>query len=541
VVVSRWRIGVLVALVVPLVLAGGTATAWAIDTHGDRSVRRGVELAGHDVGGSTRSALDRQLDRMSATFAKVPVTVNGGDLKLDTTAADLGLGVDRDATVAAVMAAGRHDAGPLGPFRWMKAVLVGRPVQVHLTLDRAKAVERLESLEGDHRSPAVEPSLHVADGQVRVVPGRPGGGLDIDAALAQLPTAVEDLDRPIIVATDRHEIEPQVSDAAVRKLADRANAVTKGTVDLKVGEQTQSIDGAALRPGFGMSIVEGRPTLTLDPDLVARLVAATSKTAFNPTGVRFTLVGGRMVPLPGHDAVVCCGDDAPRQIVEGLLAGKTTIEVPTKTVTAAQGVQLAAQLGVKEVVGEFTTHHAAGQPRVKNIHRMADLVRGALIAPGQTFSVNDFVGRRTTEKGFVNAPVIDEGKFSTDIGGGVSQFATTLFNAAFFAGLDIPEHKAHSIYISRYPFGREATLAYPSVDLKIHNNTPYGVVIWPTYTGSSLTVQLWSTRFAAGSQTGANKTSGCGRVTVERTRLFVDGHTDKQTYNANYNCHPPKE
>jgi vancomycin resistance protein YoaR len=541
VVVSRWRIGVLVALVVPLVVAGGTTTAWAIDTHGDHSVRRGVELAGHDVGGSNRPELDRQLDHMVAQFAKVPVTVNGGDLKLDTTAQALGLHVDRAATAAAVMAAGRHDAGPLGPFRWMKAVLVGRPVQAHLTLDRATAVRKLEALEGDHLSPAVEPSLHVVDGEVRVVPGRPGGGLDLDAALAKLPTAVEDLSRPIIVATDRHDIEPQISDAAVRKLADRANAVTKAKVDLKVGDQTQSIDGGALRPGFAMSVVGGVPTLTLDPDLVARLLVATSQNASNPTGVKFMLVDGRMTAVAGHDAVVCCGDEAPQKIVDGLLAGMTTIDVPTRTVTAAQGVQLAAQLGVKEVVGAFTTHHAAGQPRVKNIHRMADLVRGTLIAPGQTFSVNDFVGRRTTEKGFVSAPVIDEGKFSTDVGGGVSQFATTLFNAAFFAGLDIPDHKAHSIYISRYPFGREATLAYPSVDLKIHNNTPYGVVIWPTYTGSSLTVQLWSTRFVAGAQTGGNKTSGCGRVTVERTRLFVDGHSDKQTYNANYNCHPPKE
>ena len=105
------------------------------------------------------------------------------------------------------------------------------------------------------------------------------------------------------------------------------------------------------------------------------------------------------------------------------------------------------------------------------------MTRGVLIAPGETFSANGFVGKRTKEKGFASAPVIENGKFSEDYGGGVSQWATTTFNAAFFAGLDIPDHKAHSIYISRYPYGREATLAYPSVDLKIHNNTPYGVVM----------------------------------------------------------------
>ena len=77
------------------------------------------------------------------------------------------------------------------------------------------------------------------------------------------------------------------------------------------------------------------------------------------------------------------------------------------------------------------------------------------------------MGERTLAKGFVEAPVIDaEYKFGKDVGGGVSQFSTTLFNAAFFAGLDITTYGMHGIYISRYPYGREATLDYPSLDLK---------------------------------------------------------------------------
>ena len=248
-----------------------------------------------------------------------------------------------------------------------------------------------------------------------------------------------------------------------------------------------------------------------------------------------------MTPVPGKDATVCCATNAPQVARRCRARRQEAATLDTRTLTAAEAANQAASLGVQQVVGEFTTHHPAGQPRVINIHRIADLTRGAYIAPGATFSVNDFVGKRTTAKGFVVAPVIDEGEFSTDVGGGVSQFATTLFNAAFFGGLDIPEHKAHSIYISRYPFGREATLAYPSVDLKIQNNTPYGVVIWPTYTDSSLTVQLWSTPFATGAQTAQNKSSGCGPISTTRTRTFVDGHTDQQVYDANYTCNPPKE
>jgi vancomycin resistance protein YoaR len=130
---------------------------------------------------------------------------------------------------------------------------------------------------------------------------------------------------------------------------------------------------------------------------------------------------------------------------------------------------------------------------VANIHRIADLVNGVLIRPGETFSVNAFVGPRTADKGFVSDATIQDGEFVDEIGGGVSQFATTMFNAAFFGGYDIPEHKPHSQYISRYPAGREATLDYPEVDLKIRNNSPHGLLVATSYTGTTVTVSFYGT------------------------------------------------
>jgi vancomycin resistance protein YoaR len=176
-------------------------------------------------------------------------------------------------------------------------------------------------------------------------------------------------------------------------------------------------------------------------------------------------------------------------------------------------------------------------------------VRGALIAPGSTFSVNDYVGQRTAAKGFVSAGVIEDGEFKEDFGGGVSQFATTLFNAAFFGGYEIPDYKAHSVYISRYPFGREATLAYPNVDLKIHNDSPFGVVIWPTYTDSSVTVTLYSSRWAVGEvvsgPTAAERSpqvpEGCGRVkTVRKVTKIASGEPSRDSFYAYYTCDPPE-
>lgn len=504
-------------------------------------MRRGVSLADTEMAGMDRKEVDEVVQRLADEVPATKVTIEAGETHLSTTAADLGVRVDAAATASSVMAEGRHDPGILAPIRWTRSLFADRRVDVSLVVDRAATAETVRSLEGTRATQPVEPGLKGTAEAVTLTPGASGRGIDIDDVLAKLPADIGKVGRPIVIHTKVLTTPPTLHDEAVQALVDKANQVTKEPITLEAGNQKIRLDGRALRPSFHLAMSGDSPSLALDPDGVQQVIDSAAAPPFNPTGVTFDLVDGVMTPKPGSDAVVCCGPGAAQQIIDGLLAGKTTIAVETRTITAAEGVSAAAGLGVKEVIGEFTTKHAAGQPRVKNIHRISDLTRGAFIAPGATFSVNDYVGKRTADKGFVSAPVIEQGEFSTDIGGGVSQYATTLFNAAFFGGLDIPEHKAHSIYISRYPFGREATLAYPSVDLKIHNNTPYGVVIWPTYTSSSITIQLWSTKFATGAQTAQTASKGrCGRVTTTRTRTFVDGHTDTQKYVANYDCNPPK-
>ena len=150
----------------------------------------------------------------------------------------------------------------------------------------------------------------------------------------------------------------------------------------------------------------------------------------------------------------------------------------------------AQSLGIKEQVSTFTTRHNSGEDRVKNIHRGADLLNNTVVEPGATFSLNDTIGPRTAERGFVVAPVF-YGEFTEDVGGGVSQLATTTFNAVFFGGYEDVYHKPHTIYISRYPMGREATVNYPTVDLKFRNNSNAGVLIRTSYSSTSITVTFY--------------------------------------------------
>jgi hypothetical protein len=163
----------------------------------------------------------------------------------------------------------------------------------------------------------------------------------------------------------------------------------------------------------------------------------------------------------------------------------------------------------------FTTEHPAGQPRVTNIHLMADAVDGAIVMPGESFSLNGHVGQRTEEEGYVPAPMILRGEIVDDVGGGVSQFATTFYNAVFYGCYEDVSHRPHSYYFSRYPEGREATISWPEPDLVFRNDSDAVVIIDTSYSSTSITVKFF----------GNNGGRDCESKSSERYD-FVDWTTD---------------
>jgi hypothetical protein len=195
------------------------------------------------------------------------------------------------------------------------------------------------------------------------------------------------------------------------------------------------------------------------------------------------------------------------------------------------------------VIGTFTTYYPAGQSRVTNIHLIADAADGAVVMPGETWSLNEHVGQRTTAKGYVAAGAIINGELyccdhPANIGGGTSQFATTLYNAVFFAGLDDVDHHPHSIYFSRYPLGREATLGWPGPDVKFRNDTLIPVTIDTSHTSTSVTVRIIGAngrREVTGYTYGSATTSAGGTVKVKRVIKYLDGTRNTETWTHRYN------
>ncbi|RZS43586.1 vancomycin resistance protein YoaR [Herbihabitans rhizosphaerae] len=174
------------------------------------------------------------------------------------------------------------------------------------------------------------------------------------------------------------------------------------------------------------------------------------------------------------------------------------VELAYRTVPPAVGTEQVTALGVNEVIGEFTTKGFARDSGV-NIRVVAEKVNGAVLPPGGTFSLNGFTGPRGRAQGYVEAGVIEEGVPARAVGGGISQFATTMYNASYFAAMTDVEHKEHSYYISRYPMGREATVfqnpnGSSVIDLKFRNDNPTAVAIQTIWTPATITVKLWGTK-----------------------------------------------
>ena len=176
------------------------------------------------------------------------------------------------------------------------------------------------------------------------------------------------------------------------------------------------------------------------------------------------------------------------------VAGRTValpMVVAEPTVTTPQN-----EWGISEMVGEYATPYNSGDaPRTQNLTRGAELVNGTVVKPGEVFSLEKVLGEVDYEHGFADAGVISNGQHVDSLGGGLSQVATTVFNAGFEAGMDDTEHHAHQYYFDRYPAGREATLWTGKLDVKFTNSTSHAVLVQAWLDGEQIHVRMWSTKY----------------------------------------------
>ena len=316
------------------------------------------------------------------------------------------------------------------------------------------------------------------------------GGLGRDEAAGRLQRRARDLLRaPITVQAEGEQVKLEPAQLGVRvdtAAAARGAAAARNTWNPVTWTLSWFVTQEA--PFRGVDVPAAKAEAVLRPLLQG------SETP--PVDASFKVTGNKVEVVPSKDGRGLDVGSATAALRRAVLASgrRRSVRVGLTTIHPKVTTEKAEAMGVKEPVSSFTTKFPSGQPRVKNIALIAKMLDGTVIGPGETFSANKAVGPRTEAKGFVKAPVIYGSEFDEDVGGGVSQFATTLFNAAYFAGFPIKEHKAHTFYISRYPVGREATLSYPHPDLVFTNNLKSSVLLKASVGSSSVTVTLFGTK-----------------------------------------------
>ena len=479
------------ALVAVLLVAVVAALVGLVFAGSAIRVAEGVTIAGIDVGGLTEGEARALLERRAAPIARVPVVFTVGEQRFPIKAAALGVEPDWSAALDTALREGAGFA-PVRGYKRLQSRFLGTdiapPVRVYKAALDYKLGQIAHAVDRQH----VEAKLVRRGLAVAVVPGQVGRTLERKLAADTIVRALTQLDRgkPVALPISIDPIDVTAADLA--PAARQARVAVSAPVRLVDGKTRWKLprwrlaELIALPSGSSTSLsIAGPKADAWFARLRKRVERAPVDAGFSTSAGAIAIVPskpGLAVEVPATAAALLAAAVSPSNRSAQLAV--VTSE-PKLTTADAKG------LGIERRLGTYTTLNAGTFNRITNLRRAIELLSGALVAPGATFSFNERVGPRTLERGFLPAPVIIRDEYEEDVGGGVSQVATTVFNAAWESGVKIVERNPHSLYISRYQLGRDATVNYPDLDLKFVNDTPKWILVSASWDGGSITVSLY--------------------------------------------------
>ncbi len=487
---------VVVWLLLGLVVVFGGLYVAAHYVAGDK-VPRGTTVSGVRIGGHSQGEAAEVLRAGLAdkVARDIETTVEGQQVAIDP--AEAGLGVDYDASVAE--AGGEESWDPVRLWNYFTG---GDDTEAEVTVDEPTYNAYLARLDEQYGATARDGAIAFDGERIEKTEPQTGAALDPADTLAALESAFL-ADTPDEVALEMATVQPAIDASDVQEALDGfASPAVAAPVTLGFEGSTVKVFPADYTAALSLVPTDGELVPTLDPEKLTEVVDAKITTGA-PVDATITLVDGKPQVVPAKPGVTFDETQLEAAFLDAVAKpqGERTITLESKVAQPDFTTKDARALKVRERVSTFTTYFPYAEYRNINIGRAAEIIDGTLLKPGETFSLNDTVGERTVENGFTKGYVISDGILIQDLGGGVSQMATTLFNAMFFAGLEDVEHKPHSFYIDRYPIGREATVAWGAVDLRFRNDTPYGVLIKTSVTPSTpsssgvVTASMYSTKY----------------------------------------------
>ncbi len=483
-----------IALAVLLLVLGASIVGGIVYAGAPSTLASGIEIEGVDVGGLTAGEARTLLERRYRAVESVPVTFTAGGRAFRVRAPEIGLRVEWGPAVTAA----RRDGDGFGPFRGfrrMKLRLFGEEVAAKTVLDEQSLGAKLAQIAGAVDRPHREAALDRRGLKVAVVPGKTGVVVDRDAAARVVAAALASLERVRSVALPLASDPPRVTARGLAQAAAQARTALSAPVRLTLGPTYYRVPRWRIAELLKLPSHGATKLSIAGPGADAFFRRLEKIVNTPPKDARFVVAAGGGIRIkPSVDGRALDEEaTAKRLLAAAVSPASRTAKIVVATKQAERTTSDAKAMGITGLVSSYTTVYGGIPNRIFNVQLVSRLIDDTLIAPGKTFSFNGTTGERTPEKGFKEAPVIINGELQTALGGGVCQVSTTVFNAAYDAGLPITERTNHYLYISHYPQGRDATVNYPDLDLKFVNDTGSWLLLRTFVSSSSLTVNLYGT------------------------------------------------
>lgn len=476
----RWWIIIGTAAVILLVGAYLLIAAWQ-----STKAPAGAQAVGVDIGGMSRedavAALTDGLDGVTDE----DIEVVAGESSAQLTPADVGLDVDIDATVDRAL------GFSLDPRVMWERFAGETTIEPAFAIDEDALGPVLAETAADLTTEPVDALLEYDEDGAAIVTKGTDGTVVTDTALREALEA--QWLRTDAVSVDPTPTEPDITTAEAEQVrTEVAEPAVSDDVELEAtdpdGEDhalTVSADMIAAQLTFEPS--QGTLAPVFDAEALTDAVfEANPDVGVAPKDASFDISGDTLTVVPAETGLSADADDLAAAVTRAMTADPRSDAVDLTEVEPDFTTEDAEEADFSDTVSEFSTPYSSSPNRDTNLRVSTDSVRGTVLLPGEQFSLNEALGQRTAANGYKPAGVISEGQMKEDYGGGVSQVSTTLFNAAFFAGFDLDEHRAHSRYISRYPEGRETTLDWTSIDLKFTNTADTPVVLDMSLSGGEV-------------------------------------------------------
>lgn len=445
----------------------------------------GAQSMGVDIGGMDREQAVTALTDGLGETPQQEVAVVAGESSATFDPEDAGLGVDIDATVDSAL-----DFSLDPRVVWSRLVEDDEIAPV-LDIDEDALGPVLESTAEDLTLEPVDAQLEYDEDRAAIVTKGEDGIVVADAALREAieqqwlradevtvdPVATE----PDITTEEAERVRSDVAEPAV------SDAVTLEATDPDGETQEMEVPAQTIAGHLSFEPQDGTLAPVFDAGALTEAVfEANPDVGQAPTDASFDIDGDDLTVVPASSGLGAEEDAVADAVAEAMTADDRSGEIELTEEEPEFTTEDAEDADFSDTIAEFSTSYNSDPNRDTNLRVSTDRVSGTVLLPGEQFSLNETLGQRTAANGYKPAGVIMDGQMKEDYGGGISQVSTTLFNAAFFAGFDLDEHRAHSRYISRYPEGRETTIDWTSIDLKFTNTSDEPVVLDMSLSGGEV-------------------------------------------------------